>query len=262
MTNLYISELDRECLPYVGGVENNSFINIKQTDTDDDEHHHQPEIIVNSPYYDTDDLITTFNAGKNKFSIFSTNIQTIKAKFDELKIFIEHIGTLGIEFSAICTQESTISEGDDLSQLQLKGYNLIPQSKSCSAEGGLIIYLDEIIKYDYKSKLNKYRSWEGQVIQLKKGENLNKPTNTVHIYRPPNDLLDSYNKFIKELSPVLSTLQNINNEVIVAGDFNINLLQINDRHIFGEYFDMLTSQFLPKNHTSHHISKQSCNTHR
>ncbi len=118
MTNLYISELDRKCLQYVGRVENNSFINIIQTDTDDDdEHHHQPEIIVNSLYYNTDDLITTFNAGKNKFSIISTNIQSIKAKFDELKIFIEHIATLGIEFSAICTQESTISEGDDLSQL-------------------------------------------------------------------------------------------------------------------------------------------------
>ncbi len=40
---------------------------------------------------------------------------------------------------------------------------------------------------------------------------------------------------------MLSTLQNNNNEVIVAGDFNINLLQINDRHVFGEYFDMLKS---------------------
>ncbi len=181
------------------------------------------------------------------FSIFSTNIQSIKSKFDELKIFIEHIGTLGIGFSAICTQESTISEGDDLSQLQLKGYNLVPQGKSCTAKGGLIIYSHEQFKYDYKSKLNKCRTWEGQVIQLKNRGNLNKPINIVNIYRPPNDLLDSYNEFIKELSPVLSTLQNNNNEVRVAGDFNINLLQINDTHVFGEYFDKLTSHsFYPK----------------
>ncbi len=50
MTNLYTSELDRKFLQNAGGVENNSFINIIQTDTDDDEHHHQPEIISNSPY--------------------------------------------------------------------------------------------------------------------------------------------------------------------------------------------------------------------
>ncbi len=106
----------------------------------------------------TYDLITTFNAGKNKFSIFSTNIQSIKAKFDELKIFIENMGTLGIECSAICTQEITISEFDYLSQLKLKGYNLIPQGKSGSAKVGIIIYLHEKFKYDYKSKLNKYKS--------------------------------------------------------------------------------------------------------
>ncbi len=127
-------------------MENNSFINIIQTDTDDDEHHHQPEIISNSPYYNTDDLITTFNAGKIKFSIFSTNIQSIKAKFDELNFFIVHIGTLGYEFSAICTKKNTISEGDDLSQLKLKGCNLILQCKSCSAKRGLIIYLHEKFK--------------------------------------------------------------------------------------------------------------------
>ncbi len=143
-------------------MKNNSFINSTQTDTDDNEHQHQPQIISHSPYYNTDDLITTFNAGKNKFNIFSTNIQSMKAKFDELNIFIEHLGTLGFEFSAICTQECTISEGDDLSQLKLNGYNLIPQGKSYSAKRGLIIYLHNIFKYDYKSKLNKCRTWEGQ----------------------------------------------------------------------------------------------------
>ncbi len=55
MTHLYTSELDRKFLQYVGSVENNSFINIIQTDTDDDEDH-QLEIISNSPYYNADDL--------------------------------------------------------------------------------------------------------------------------------------------------------------------------------------------------------------
>ncbi len=47
-------------------MENNSFINIIQTDTGDDEHYHQPEIITHSPYYNTDALITTFTAGKKQ----------------------------------------------------------------------------------------------------------------------------------------------------------------------------------------------------
>ncbi len=32
-----------------------------------------------------------------------------------------------------------------------------------------------------------------------------------------------------------------NKEVIITGDFNIDLLKVNDKHIISEYFDMLTS---------------------
>ncbi len=33
----------------------------------------------------------------------------------------------------------------------------------------------------------------------------------------------------------------------MTGDFNIDLLKINDKHVIGEYFDMLTSHsFYPK----------------
>ncbi len=46
-----------------------------------------------------------------------------------------------------------------------QSFNLIPQGKSCSAKGGLIMYVHETIKYDYKSRFNKYRTWEGQIIQ-------------------------------------------------------------------------------------------------
>ncbi len=37
------------------------------------------------------------------------------------------------------------------------------------------------------------------------------------------------------------------NEVLIVVDFNINLLEINDKHIISEYFDMLTNHsFYPK----------------
>ncbi len=37
------------------------------------------------------------------------------------------------------------------------------------------------------------------------------------------------------------------NKVIFTGDFNIDLLKINDKHVIGEYLDMLTSHsFYPK----------------
>ncbi len=119
---MFTGDLDKDFLQHVGGVENNSFINVLHTETDDDnENLHQPQIISHSPYYEDENLISTLSENKNKFSILSTNIQSIRDKFDELKIFIEYRRTLNLEFSAICTQECCISDNDDLKQVELKG---------------------------------------------------------------------------------------------------------------------------------------------
>ncbi len=86
-------DLDRDFLQHVGGMEGNSFINILQKDseTGEDENYNQPEIISHSPYYEFDKLISTLTGRKNEFSIFNTNIQSIRIKFDELKIFVEQL---------------------------------------------------------------------------------------------------------------------------------------------------------------------------
>ncbi len=65
-----------------------------------------------------------------------------------------------------------------------------------------------------------------------------------------------YNQFIEEFAPILVNLEKNNKDVILAGDFNIDLLKINNQNIISEYFDMLTSNsFYPK------ITTQLTNTH-
>lgn len=81
---------------------------------------------------------------------------------------------------------------------------------------------------------------------MQKSEYLSKPIILGNIYRPPNDLVDSVRKFINEFSPHLQKLESNNTEVIIAGDYNINLLKI-DKPVISDYFDMLTSHsFFPK----------------
>ncbi len=86
-------DLDRDFLQHVGGMDGNSFINILQTDTEtgEDENHNRPEIISHSPYCEFDKLISALTSRKNEFSIFSTNIQSIRAKCYDLKIFVEQL---------------------------------------------------------------------------------------------------------------------------------------------------------------------------
>ncbi len=83
----------------------------------------------------------------------------------------------------MCIQESWLSE-NDTSQIKLEDYKCIAQGKSFSSKGGLIIYLNKQYGYIPKIKLNKYNTWEGQFIQVKKRKTLSKPINIRNIYRP------------------------------------------------------------------------------
>ncbi len=83
---MFTGDLDKDFLQHVCDVENNSFINVLHTETDDkNETLDQPQIISHSPYYKDENLISTLSENKNKFRILSTNIQSIRAKFDEQK---------------------------------------------------------------------------------------------------------------------------------------------------------------------------------
>ena len=72
--------------------------------------------------------------------------------------------------------------------------------------------------------LNYYELWEGLIIKVSEG-GLTKPAITGNIYRPPRNLNHNLEQFIPEFSLMLSSLDQIQHNVIIAGDYNINLLK-------------------------------------
>ena len=82
--------------------------------------------------------------------------------------------------------------------------------------------------------------WEGQFIKVSGG---NTCSNIIlgNIYRPPRDTIDNYSTFNNQFSQVLDKLNTFNAEVIVGGDFNINLLDILKRNIVIDYFNVIIS---------------------
>ncbi len=134
-----------------------------------------------------------------------------------------------------------VIKGDNTSLIHLEAYDCIPQGKSCSSKGGLIIYLLDNFKHRNKLTVNNYKTWEGQVIEVMQEKTLSKPLYIGNIYRSPKENLEFYDQFIDGFTSVLVILEKNNKEVILAGDFNIDLLKINGKHIISEYFDMLTS---------------------
>ena len=104
------SKLDRKFLSNVGGVEKNSLLNQIDPYPEEYEENEEPVIIDHSSYHELDDIISVMKKNKNQFSIFSTNIESINSKIDELKILVDILGNSGVEFSAICIQEAWLKK--------------------------------------------------------------------------------------------------------------------------------------------------------
>ncbi len=149
----------------------------------------------------------------------------------------------GFEFSSICIQESWLSTQDHYAPMNITGYDLIPQGKSCSAKGGLIIYLHDKCKYTPKYKVNKSSISEGQFINVY-GGGLPRKLILGNIYRPRRDINEYYKNFIDEFKHVISNLGNNSTDIIVTGDTNIDQLKINDRDVFSDFLDSVTSHSL------------------
>ena len=88
--------------------------------------------------------------------------------------------------------------------------------------------------------LNNYELWEGLNIKISEG-GLTKPAIIGNIYMPPRNLSDNLEQFITEFSLMLSSLDQLQHNVIFADDYNINLLKLNEDELISDLFDFLTS---------------------
>ena len=228
---------DHVILSNLGGVESHNLISI--LDIEDNE----PQSIQHSSYYDTDSFKKLITNHNNIFSVLSLNIQSINAKFSELETFVEELQNSQFKFNVICLQECWIRDQSDTCTFQIPGYDCVAQGKSSSERGGLITYVDNLFQYEVIQSINEYELWEGQIIQVK-GGCLRKEIIVGNIYRPPRTLREQTKQFINEFTSLVQDLDNTNFNIVLAGDYNLNLLKINKNEICCELFDLLTSHSL------------------
>ena len=228
---------DHVILSNLGGVESHNLISI--LDIEDNE----PQSIQHSSYYDTDSFKKLITNHNNIFSVLSLNIQSINAKLSELETFVEELQNSQFKFNVICLQECWIRDQSDTCTFQIPGYDCVAQGKSSSERGGLITYVDNLFQYEVIQSINEYELWEGQIIQVK-GGCLRKEIIVGNIYRPPRTLREQTKQFINEFTSLVQDLDNTNFNIVLAGDYNLNLLKINENEICCEFFDLLTSHSL------------------
>ena len=134
------------------GNQDNSLVTILDSIEDTEK-----ELKVNykSPYMDTANLKSFLEKNKTNFTVLSTNIASINAKYvDNLK---------QNNLSAIIIQENWLSQSD---------YTCISQGRMSSTRGGLMIYLHNSYSYSNLLIYEKSDIWEGQFIKVSGGNTI------------------------------------------------------------------------------------------
>jgi Holliday junction resolvase RusA-like endonuclease len=150
---------------------------------------------------------------------------------------------------AICLQESWLAGNENLSDLNIDDYTLIDQGKTASLHGGLVIYLHK--KYQYRilpcPHSQPLSSWEYQSIEVILDDTTRKSFHIGNLYRLPRETNDAYDLFLQELSIILQHYTNNRTNIVICGDFNIDLLKIHEKPKVNDFFDlMLSNGLLPK----------------
>ena len=154
------------------------------------------------------------------------NIQSIFSHIDDLQTFL----TLSkeINFDVIGITETRIKKGDtNYTSTDIKGY----VTESCPTEssaGGALLYISNKLSYKIRNDLKIYQKKQLESIFI---EIINKKTKNIIIgciYRHPCMQINDFNQNF--LTPLLEKIFFENKNVILMGDFNINLLQHRQKH--------------------------------
>ena len=168
--------LGEALLSNLGGTSAHSLTHILELNNVEENSDNQNLILQESPYYDCDSfktLIHPVDINTNNFSILSTNIQSIHAKFNELQAFVKDMQSVQFNFSVICIQESWLKDADDTSLIDLDDYTCISQGRSSSTKGDLAMYVNNQFSFKIMKLSICNTNWEAQVIKLY-GGGLNK----------------------------------------------------------------------------------------
>ena len=211
-----------------------------------------PTLFQNSPYFNDEDAIKLLSKKTDNISILSLNCQSLQSKFSQLEIYLKNYTQSNCPFSIICVQETWLSHSHDLSLLQLEGYNFVHKPRQCSLHGGVGIYLKDTLKFKILPIEGNPDIWDGLFLEIllnchDNNIGLNRKLILGNIYRPPRDNIENYSTFTDEIQEILAQWSNSNTNVILTGDFNINLLKINEKEYVNNFLEtLISSGMIPK----------------
>ena len=175
---------------------------------------------LDTDYISPDDFSGNFkDFTENSFSVLHLNIRSLNKNFES---FAELYKSLSFKFSIICFSETWSNDEnlDKNSLFQLEGYSLLHENRKYRRGGGVAIFVHESLCYTKRNDLCiNCEAIESLSIEIRNNDGKNIIFNIV--YRPPDGDLEVCENYFQS---ILSHNSIRNKNVILAGDFNINVL--------------------------------------
>ena len=166
---------------------------------------------------------------QNIFSICSLNVQSLHAKFSELKNFLTTINNGPSVLDIIAISETWVK---DFSLYNIDNFTLFGSSRPSGRGGGSAIYLHSS---NTAKQLNNPiffipNLFEATVIEINMKGKFKFLLVSIYCPNTHNDLTPGaqIDSFMQQLEICLEFLEKFNKPVIFAGDINIDLLKSND----------------------------------
>ena len=190
--------------------------------------------LTDSKYYTPSEFLSS-KIPKKSFSMFHLNIASLSLHLDDLKTILS---ILDHPFDIIAISETKIKEDHDpISNISLDGYNF-EHTPTKTDFGGVGIFIKDYIDYDIRPDLSQSLDTvsESIFIEVKPGNNKNILIGCIYRHHT------AISKFTSDFFE--NALLKINKEkkkCALLGDFNIDLLRVDNDDKTCEFYDLITA---------------------
>ena len=224
-------------MPPNGSFESQSFnpfsVNedLKDNDQDPNVNFYQTQISsLDTSYYIPNEVKEKLeNFQQKSFSVLHLNIRSMSKSFESFRELLDLCFTVCLP-ETWCQPHKTSN-----SNLQIPGYLSLHQTRKNRRGGGLFIFLPESLSYKVRDDL----AINSSAIKCLCIEVFNKNSKSIVLnvaYRPPNG---EPNELQNHFKNILSKQEITNKELVLVGDFNIDLLDFNESKMVQHFVNLM-----------------------
>ena len=198
---------------------------------------------IDCNYYDPEEFDNAKFDSSKSFSILHLNIHSIQKHIDTLRILIKSMESKSFEFNIIAISESKLKKTiSPLVDIKIDNYHVPVSTPSEGSKGGVLFYIHSKLEFKPRPDLEIYesRTLESSFIEIINSKKSNDIVGV--IYRHPSMPLEHFNEnYLRSL--IFNLSQEKNKNIHIAGDFNVDLLNLS-HSASSEYFEIMCSNHL------------------